>query len=207
MRRVRTERERNKHMHALLKVEKYRFYIKIVCELFSFRLARRSFCLYILKMREWERAHRTNFPFEFRIYTKCIREPNNEQRTTKVLITRIKWNCVYCHFVDGYNVLTRKAMRNKILPLAEKTERTKEWVSHRTRTYCTTSHSHCSTESIIKKNNTHTHTERSEKEHKHATVLFHLDKRNFFFQLMESQKTRPFQCEKKESKQNNCIFN
>lgn len=163
-------------------MEKYRFYIKIVCELFSFRLARRSFCLYILKMREWERAHRTNFPFEFRIYTKCIREPNNEQRTTKVLITRIKWNCVYCHFVDGYNVLTRKAMRNKILPLAEKTERTKEWVSHRTRTYCTTSHSHCSTESIIKKTiHTHTHTERSEKEHKHATVLFHLDKRIFFF--------------------------
>lgn len=160
MRRVRTERERNKHMHALLKVEKYRFYIKIVCELFSFRLARRSFCLYILKMREWERAHRTNFPFEFRIYTKCIREPNNEQRTTKVLITRIKWNCVYCHFVDGYNVLTRKAMRNKILPLAEKTERTKEWVSHRTRTYCTTSHSHCSTESIIKKT-IHTHTHRT----------------------------------------------
>lgn len=30
--------QRNKHMHALLKVEKYRFYIKIVCELFSFRL-------------------------------------------------------------------------------------------------------------------------------------------------------------------------
>lgn len=88
-------------------------------------------------------------------------------------------------------------MRNKILPLAEKTERTKEWVSHRTRTYCTTSHSHCSTESIIKNTHTHTHTERSEKEHKHATVLFHLDKRIFFFNWWNRGKRDHFNAKRK----------